>query len=128
MASIYKGESLVTLFCFVQKLTSFDCRTGYVRDPGLKGVAWSNPFVAPCSSDGIRECGALASDFQVRMSFQKATMATDAAGTNQAVVEWFAMLNPPNGFNPASSSVWDLVQGKNKKSKRRLALKELLML
>eukprot|EP00967_Tisochrysis_lutea_P054913 scaffold68818_cov16-Tisochrysis_lutea.AAC.1 len=61
MASLLKGESLVTLIRFVQKLTSL---TAAQRDPGLKGVAWSNPFVAPCSSDGIRECGALASDFQ----------------------------------------------------------------
>eukprot|EP00967_Tisochrysis_lutea_P124430 scaffold208018_cov18-Tisochrysis_lutea.AAC.1 len=35
------------------------------RDPGLEGIAWSNPFVAPCSPDGIRECGAIALDFQL---------------------------------------------------------------
>ncbi|KAF5832422.1 hypothetical protein DUNSADRAFT_11704 [Dunaliella salina] len=34
------------------------------RDPGLQGVAWSNPFIKPCSSNGVRECGALALDIQ----------------------------------------------------------------
>ncbi|KAF5825855.1 hypothetical protein DUNSADRAFT_6332, partial [Dunaliella salina] len=57
--------------------TSLDGRVlniayGYsARDPGLEGIAWSNPSVAPCSSDGVRECGVTASDSQVKISLQK---------------------------------------------------------